>query len=88
MLSKRGTTWTILSVVGNLGLAIAVPLVIFGLIGRFIDKHYHTSPWFLLAGIFLALIMTTITLASKMIKLLKDLEKANKGEDQKDNNSQ
>lgn len=75
-MAKNKTMWLALSTVGNLGLAIAVPIAIFGLIGRFLDKHYNTSPWFLLLGIFLALITTSVTLGVKIVKLLKAIEKA------------
>ncbi|MEK9156238.1 MAG: AtpZ/AtpI family protein [Patescibacteria group bacterium] len=42
--------------IGEVGFATALPLVIFGLLGRYLDKKYGASPWFLLAGILIATI--------------------------------
>ena len=46
----------LIALVFELGYTIAVPLVLFALGGRFIDRHFGTSPLFLLVGIFLSLI--------------------------------
>ncbi len=45
----------LIALVFELGYTIAVPLVLFALGGRFLDKHLGTSPLFLLVGIFLSL---------------------------------
>lgn len=42
------------SLIGQIGFATATPLVIFGLLGRYLDKHYSTSPWLFLLGILIA----------------------------------
>ena len=77
-MAKKKTLWMTLSVVGNMGLAIAVPIVIFSLLGRFLDNKYQTSPWFLLTGMIVALVVTSIILGSKIMKLLKEVEAENK----------
>ena len=46
----------LIALVFELGYTIAVPLVLFALGGRFVDRHFGTSPLFLLVGIFLSLI--------------------------------
>jgi F0F1-type ATP synthase assembly protein I len=50
----------------DVGLAIAVPLVIFALGGRFIDRSYGTSPLFLIIGLLISLITTGITIWKKV----------------------
>lgn len=42
------------SLIGQIGFATALPLVIFGLIGRYFDQKYGTSPYLFLAGILIA----------------------------------
>jgi F0F1-type ATP synthase assembly protein I len=59
----------------ELGYTIAVPLVVLALAGRFLDKKLDTSPWFLLAGIFLSLFISSFGVYRKTVGILKDLEK-------------
>ncbi len=54
---------------GNLGFQIAIPLVIFVLLGHWLDERFGTQPWFLLGGIALSLVITTLA----MIRKIKDL---------------
>jgi len=49
----------------DVGLAIAVPLVIFALGGRFIDREYGTTPLFLIIGLLLSLVSTGIIIWKK-----------------------
>lgn len=44
------------SLIGQIGFATALPLVIFGILGRYIDKLYNTGHWFFFAGLLLATI--------------------------------
>lgn len=37
--------------IGQIGFSTALPLIIFGLLGRYLDKRFETEPIFLLAGI-------------------------------------
>ena len=53
------STWQALSLAWELGYTISVPLVVLALAGRFLDKWFKTSPWLLLAGVFLSIIITT-----------------------------
>jgi F0F1-type ATP synthase assembly protein I len=46
----------LIALVFELGYTIAVPLVVLALGGRFLDRHFGTSPLFLLVGIALSLI--------------------------------
>ena len=44
------------SLIGQIGFATALPLVIFGILGRYLDKIYGTAHWFFFAGLLLATI--------------------------------
>lgn len=82
---KKGTSnlWQALSLLGQLGYVIAVPLVILALGGRFIDKKYGTSPWFLIVGMFLALVISTFWVYKKTAEIMSD---ATKDDNNKPNN--
>lgn len=42
------------SFIGQIGFSTALPLVVFGILGRYLDKKYETSPYLLLLGILIA----------------------------------
>ncbi len=50
----------------NLGFIIVIPIVLFALAGRFADKYFNSSPWFLLVGILVSIIVTTILVYRKI----------------------
>jgi len=50
------------SLIGQIGFATALPLVIFGLLGRYLDNKYGTAPYLFLAGLFLATVIVYFTL--------------------------
>ena len=54
----------------EVGSAIALPLVIFAFIGRFIDKVYGTTPLFLIIGLLLSLVSTGIIIWKKVKNFL------------------
>lgn len=62
--------WQALNLAWELGYTIVIPLVLFALAGRYADKHFGTSPWLLLAGMGLAITVTTFALVRKFSKLL------------------
>ena len=57
--------WQISGFALELGFIIAIPLVVFALLGRFLDKRFVTSPLALLAGIFISLVVTAIGVYKK-----------------------
>jgi len=50
----------------NLGFIIALPVVIFGFGGAYLDKYLETSPLFVLIGFALAVIITGIGVYRKV----------------------
>lgn len=59
-----------MSLAWDMGYMIAVPLVIFALLGRYLDKLLESSPWLFLTGLVLALISSTIWVVSYLMKFL------------------
>ena len=57
----------------EMGYLLAIPLVALALAGRLLDKYYETSPLFLLIGIVLSIIISSVLLAKKAINIIKDL---------------
>lgn len=64
-----------LSLAFELGYTIAIPLVVFALVGRLIDKRFDTSPWFLLTGIIISIIISTWAVYIKTMKILAEIER-------------
>src|SRR6185503_1401666 len=53
----------------------AVPAVLFGLGGGYLDKYLHTSPLFLLAGLLIACITSFAIIGRKVRMILKRMPK-------------
>lgn len=47
-----------LRIVGDFGASIAVPVVLFALLGQYLDEKYNKSPWFTILGFVLAAVIT------------------------------
>lgn len=54
----------------ELGYIITIPIVVFGLVGRFLDKKFESSPILLLLGIFIAMIISSIGIYKKVITII------------------
>ncbi|RJO59422.1 AtpZ/AtpI family protein [Candidatus Parcubacteria bacterium] len=81
-MEKNGKTgfWQALSLAWEFGYVIAIPIVIFALLGRILDKKFGTSPWLLLAGILISILISSFGLIAKFKKMLKKLESDNRKE--------
>ena len=55
----------------DLGYMIAIPIVVFAIGGVWLDKQLDTAPWFLFAGIGLAILITGLWIRSKIDDLIK-----------------
>lgn len=70
MNKKKEKQFSALSLAWNLGYTIAVPIVVFALAGRFLDKKLGTSPFLLLAGILLSIGITTWLVYKKTLDII------------------
>ena len=63
--------WSALGFAWELGYSIVIPIVIFALAGRLLDKKLDTAPWLLILGILISIIVTTVLVYQKTIKVMK-----------------
>jgi hypothetical protein len=66
--------WRMASLAFDLGFIIALPLVVMGLLGKYLDGRFGTKPWLTLAGTLLAIVTTTIWLTFKFKNYFKGKE--------------
>lgn len=52
-------------IVGNFGATIAVPIVLFSLLGKWLDTRWGTGPWMLILGFLLAATLSGISITRK-----------------------
>jgi len=55
----------------NLGYIIAIPVVLFGFSGAYLDKHFGTSPFLMLSGFTLAAVLSAIGVYRKVKAIFK-----------------
>lgn len=67
---KEEKQFSALSLAWNLGYTIAVPIVVFALLGRFLDKKLGTSPFLLLAGILLSVAISSWAVYKKTLDII------------------
>jgi len=51
-----------LRIVGEFGFIIAAPIVVFALLGKWLDGRYDTAPLFLVGGFILAALLTSLSI--------------------------
>lgn len=56
---------SVFSLAFELGYIVAIPIVVLALAGRMIDKKLDSSPWFLLLGIIISIIVSTYWIYKK-----------------------
>lgn len=61
------------SLASEFGFVIALPLICFGLLGKWLDARYHTHKAFTLVGILLALIASVVFLSKRIMVIRKEL---------------
>ncbi|MEI6478727.1 MAG: AtpZ/AtpI family protein [bacterium] len=65
------TKGQLISFAYDVGFAIIIPLVVLAVTGRFIDRRFGTSPLFLIIGILLSLVTTSIVVYKKTKSFIK-----------------
>lgn len=68
------------SLAWQFGYTMAIPLVILALGGRLLDKYLNTSPLFILIGIFVSIVVSSILVGMKAVKIIQEMS----GKDDKD----
>ncbi len=70
--AKYTTPFGLLALVGELGFMIAVPLLVMAFIGVKLDKWLGHSPLFLIIGMVIAAIVSSVLVLQKVYKASKD----------------
>lgn len=67
-----------LRIAGDFGITIAVPVVVFVLLGRWADDTYDKGPWFTILAFALASLLTGISIYKKAKRYGKEYEDVEK----------
>lgn len=54
----------------SLGYIIAIPAVLFGFSGAYLDKHFGSSPWIVLFSLVLAMVLSAIGVYRRLKEIL------------------
>lgn len=65
--------WKVINFGFEMGFIIALPLLSFGFLGKWLDGKYGTKPGFSLTGVLLAITFTTIWLSRKFKEMINRL---------------
>ena len=76
--SDRRNVLFALRIVGDFGVTIAVPVVLFAIIGKHLDTAYGTAPWFLIAGFVLAAVISAVAIVRKAKRYAQEYEELQK----------
>ena len=66
-----------LRIVGDFGATIAVPVVLFVLLGQYVDGKYHKSPLFTILGFALAAVLSGMSIYKKAKRYGSEYQKMN-----------
>lgn len=66
------------SLIGQIGFSTAIPLVVLGLLGRYLDKKYDTGPYLFLAGLLLATVFIVFYLKKIVREATEQFKEINK----------
>lgn len=62
----------------EMGYTMAIPLVVLALAGQLLDKHYQTSPLFLLIGVIVSIAVSSFLVGKKAISIISKVTDDNK----------
>jgi F0F1-type ATP synthase assembly protein I len=68
---KKNNIWFVFSTLSQVGLVIAVPVAVFAYFGAKMDRFYHTTPLFMISGMGLSLLVSSL-LIYRMIKKIEE----------------
>ena len=67
-----------LKIAGDFGVSIAVPIILFVLIGQWLDGRYNKSPWFTVLGFVLAALISAKIIYKKAKEYGRQYQELNK----------
>jgi F0F1-type ATP synthase assembly protein I len=69
---QRLAGFNVISLVGELGFIIALPVIVLALGGRMLDKRFDSSPLWLIVGIIISLVISSILVFRKTKSIIED----------------
>ncbi|TSD01872.1 MAG: Uncharacterized protein Athens071425_275 [Parcubacteria group bacterium Athens0714_25] len=70
--NKEKNLFSIVSLAWELGYTIAIPLIFFALLGRFLDRKLESSPWMFLAGVVFSIVISVYLVYKKTEKIIQN----------------
>ena len=70
-MKSKNTMWMVLGTLGQVGYIIALPAAFMAYFGHKLDQKFNTSPWFLVAGIGIAITISSLG----VYRLIRRIEK-------------
>lgn len=75
------TKWRVVSLALEMGFIIAIPIVVFGLLGKYVDQQLGTKAVFKIVGLLLAITATTIWMTRRFAEIFKAMSKKDDKQD-------
>ncbi len=69
--TENNKPWSAIKFAWELGYSIIIPLAVFALLGKLLDKKLGTAPWALLSGILLSIVATSYIVYKKIAEIIK-----------------
>ena len=66
--------------IGQIGFSTAIPLVVLGLLGRYLDKRFGSGPYLFLLGLALATVAVYFVIREIVRRTLEEFEEINEKE--------
>jgi hypothetical protein len=63
--------WRMVNLAMEMGFIIALPIVLLGFLGKWLDTKYGTEPWITLGAIAIAILTTSVWLTRRIKELIK-----------------
>lgn len=76
---QRTAVFQALGYAWQFGYTIVVPLVLFGVLGRWLDRKLGTAPWLFLAGVVFSIAISSVALILKALKIMQSIEREGRG---------
>ena len=69
---QHSGNWYLLKLAWEMGFTIAIPLVILVVVGVILDRTYHTTPFFIIFGITLSIIVSSYGVYRMMLPAINE----------------
>ncbi|MFH0829094.1 MAG: AtpZ/AtpI family protein [Candidatus Kerfeldbacteria bacterium] len=75
---QRGMILQALGFAWDFGIVVVMPLVVLGILGRFLDRHFGTTPWLFLGSVLVSIVLSVFLLVVRLKKIISRVTDASK----------